>query len=97
MQIVCAIALGLWLSAAVVAAPTSVPAQHVTGEYVAGGAYCVQYEADEFGFRARVQLIDGLTDVTTPQTAYDLPPGALTKPQDDESIGCALRNSLCGK
>lgn len=58
----------------------------VEGEYIAGGKYRVTYVADEFGFHARVVLRKKNTNNRV-----------LIKPQSEDGIGCALRNSLCGR
>lgn len=50
--------------------------------------YFVTYTADENGFHSHVEL------VPTVQFAFAVTPA---KPQDEDGIGCALRNSLCGK
>lgn len=81
------------------AAPTPAP-NRVQGEYIAGGAYRVSYEADAGGFRASVRLIARPVEERPPVFVDEffivnrIQPD---KPQDDEGIGCSLRNSLCGK
>lgn len=96
------LAIGLCACASLEAAPTSSPQpppllpQRVQGEYVAGEAYRVQYVADETGFHANVRLVDGRPESTT-YAPVAFGAGFATKPQDGDEIGCALRNSLCGK
>lgn len=74
---------------------------HVTGEYsyrdgINGGTVRVTYTAGVEGFRAHVEFpASELTPMLniTKQSNRILP----TKLQEVDNIGCALRNSLCGK
>lgn len=65
-----------------------------------GQHFRVTYTADLNGTRAKVS-IDGAETAAVvpepePEEPYDIS-AYPSKPQDGDGIGCALRNSLCGK
>lgn len=78
----------------------TVQPNRVAGEYLAGGTHLVRYVADENGFNAKVSLKVEL-QTEEPQEPIDISDisygSAPSKPQDGDEIGCALRNSLCGR
>lgn len=103
--VVFAIVLLLALVEAALIEQAAVP-NRVQGEYLVGEAYLVKYKADENGFWAHVDLaVSGGNPSTIPpgprippMPKADIVPYRIAiKPQDGDKIGCALRNSLCGK